>query len=212
MGARLAVYGAGGAGREIAWLARVCLGSDADIRFIVDENFATASVVNDLEVMPFKRFASTMRDVPVVIAVGDCASRQRMSEACEAVGLKFQTLIHPSVALSPFVNVGNGSIICEGAIITTNVDIGCHVYINVGSTISHDCALGDFTTLSPGVHLAGWVRAGRRVFFGAGATVLNGSQARPISVGDDAIIGAGACVIDDISPGATAVGVPARSR
>src|SRR5438132_425467 len=62
----------------------------------------------------------------------------------------------------------------------------------------------------PGVHLAGWVNLGRRVFLGTGAVVKNGAPGHPIVIGDDAIIGAGACVIADIERNAKLAGVPAR--
>lgn len=51
------------------------------------------------------------------------------------------------------------------------------------------------------------VRIGRNVWIGAGAIVLPG-----VSVGDDAIIGAGSVVTRDVVPGATVMGSPARAR
>lgn len=48
-------------------------------------------------------------------------------------------------------------------------------------------------------------RIGDDVYIGAGARVLGG-----VEVGDGAVIGANAVVIDDVPPGATVVGVPAR--
>jgi serine O-acetyltransferase len=46
---------------------------------------------------------------------------------------------------------------------------------------------------------------GNNVFIGAGARLLGG-----ITIGDGAVIGANAVVIDNVPPGATVVGVPAR--
>jgi serine O-acetyltransferase len=46
---------------------------------------------------------------------------------------------------------------------------------------------------------------GDHVFIGAGARVLGG-----ITIGDGAVIGANAVVIEDVPPGATVVGIPAR--
>jgi maltose O-acetyltransferase len=51
------------------------------------------------------------------------------------------------------------------------------------------------------------VRIGRNVWIGAGAIVLPG-----ITVGDDAIIGAGSVVTRDVVSGATVMGSPARAR
>jgi serine acetyltransferase len=60
--------------------------------------------------------------------------------------------------------------------------------------------------VNPGANLAGGVKLGKRVMIGTGAQVL---QYR--TVGDDAIIGAGAVVTKDVSAGVTVVGVPAKA-
>jgi sugar O-acyltransferase (sialic acid O-acetyltransferase NeuD family) len=209
---RLAVLGAGGAGREIAWLAEACLGSDADIFFVVDDSHVTATSVNGRPVLTFEHFRSIDPSVPVVAAIGDPTERERLVARCTSAGFSFATLVHPSLSISPYVEIGEGSVICEGCVVTTNSYIGKHVYVNIGSTISHDCDLADYATLSPGVHIAGWVSVGRGVFFGTGATVRNGSRDKRLQIGESAVIGAGACVVEDVPAHATVVGVPARPR
>jgi maltose O-acetyltransferase len=49
------------------------------------------------------------------------------------------------------------------------------------------------------------VRIGSNVWIGGGAIVLPG-----VSIGDDAIVGAGSVVTRDVPPGTTVVGNPAR--
>jgi acetyltransferase-like isoleucine patch superfamily enzyme len=51
---------------------------------------------------------------------------------------------------------------------------------------------------------------GKRVYVGTGAVIKNGTPTQPIVIGDDAVIGAGACVTKSVAPGLTVVGVPAR--
>jgi maltose O-acetyltransferase len=49
------------------------------------------------------------------------------------------------------------------------------------------------------------IRIGRNVWIGSGAMILPG-----VTIGDDAVIGAGSVVTRDVAPGATVVGNPAR--
>jgi len=54
------------------------------------------------------------------------------------------------------------------------------------------------------------VHLGKRAYIGTGAVVINGTQENPIVIGDDAVVGAGACVTKTVPAGLTVVGVPAK--
>ena len=110
-----------------------------------------------------------------------------MKKAASA-GFEFATIIHPRTERSRWIDVGAGTIVCAGNILTTNIRLGAHVQVNLDCTIGHDAILGDYTTLAPGVHISGWVHAGRRVYIGTGAVVINGTEQAPIVLGDDAVI------------------------
>lgn len=203
------IFGAGASGREVAWLAEACLGTGVGITFIVDRPELAGHMVNGFPTVPVDEFAKKSSGTPVCVAVGDPADRERCVQVCSTLGLQFTSLIHPRVEMSRWVSIGEGTIVCAGSVLTTNISIGRHVHVNVDCTISHDAAIGDYSTLSPGVHIAGWVTLGRRVFLGTGANVINGSAERKLHIGDGAIVGAGACVIADVAAGETVVGVPA---
>ena len=95
--------------------------------------------------------------------------------------------------------------------------IGRNLFIDhgMGVVIGETSILGDDITLYQNVTLGGLSgRAGKRhptigdrVTIGAGATILG-----DIAIGAGARVGANAVVLQDIPPGTTAVGVPARSR
>lgn len=81
-----------------------------------------------------------------------------------------------------------------------------------GIVVSGDAILGDDIVLRHGVTIGlkhtrerGAPRIGNRVDIGAGAKLLG-----PIKVGDDAVIGANAVVLQDVPAGTLAVGIPAR--
>lgn len=207
----LYIFGAGGAGREVAWLSEQLWGESIERIFIVDNEKYLTDPVNGIRVELLASI-DPAPDARFVVAMGDPAHRRRCAASCEKMGMTPTILRHPRAEISGRVEIGNGSIICAGCVVTTNVVIGRHVYINVGSTISHDARIGDFATLSPGVHVAGNVHIGENVFIGTGANLINGESGRPLVIGDGAVVAAGACVTSAIEPGAMVAGVPARRK
>ena len=66
--------------------------------------------------------------------------------------------------------------------------------------------------LDAGAHISGWVHFGRGVYVGTGAVIINGHEGVPLTLGDGAVVGAGACVTRSVAAGTTVVGVPAKAR
>jgi sugar O-acyltransferase (sialic acid O-acetyltransferase NeuD family) len=212
---QIAVYGAGGFGREVAWLAESC-GTPEErcevVCFVDDTAAHHGSVINDIPVMGLREARERFPDARLVTAVGGPALREQLAAQGAEAGFAFATLVHPDTRRSRWVEMGEGTVICAGNILTTNITLGRHVQINLDCTVGHDVVMGDFTTLAPGVHVSGWVHMGKRVYVGTGAAILNGSSDAPLVIGDDAVIGGAACVTRSVAPGTTVVGVPARPR
>jgi len=208
---RLYIFGAGGSGREIAWLAREVWGSALELFFVVDREEFLGDAVNGIPVILIAQ-AQAVDAVGYVGAVGDCVLRRRIVESFAARAIPSVTIVHPRAEVSPWTEVREGAIICAGTVVTTNVRIERHVHVNIGCTVSHDVRIGEFTTLSPGVHISGHVHIGRDVFIGTGADIINGTAAKPLLVGDGATIAAGACVLEDVHAGTMVAGVPAQRK
>lgn len=211
---QVVIYGASGFGREVAWLASEC--SEQDGRtfsvacFIDDDQGLWGQNVNGIPVMGLEDAAGRFREAYAVGGVGAPRIRQQLMERALAAGFKDVSLIHPRVERSKWIEIGPGVVICAGNILTTNIVLGAHVQINLDCTLGHDVVLGDYATLAPGVHISGCVHLGKRVYVGTGAVIINGTQAAPIVIGDDAVIGAGACVTKSVDAGVTVVGIPAK--
>lgn len=138
-----------------------------------------------------------------VVAVGD--NRVRQDLASRFTEIEWITVVHPDASVDASAKLGPGTVVFAGAVIQPDSEIGAHVIVNTGATIDHDCTVGDFVHVAPGTNLAGEVRVGNGAFLGMGAKALPG-----VRVGEWAIVGAGSVVVDDVSDGATVMGVPAK--
>lgn len=210
---RLAIYGAGGFGREVAWLAQSATIRNEGIEvvcFVDDDEKLFGKQLNDLAVLPLVDVKQNYADVCIVSGVGMPRIREATMQKAQSAGFPTATLIHPRVEMSRWIEIGEGTVICAGNILTTNIVLGKHVQINLDCTIGHDVIMGDFATLAPGVHVSGHVHIGKRVYIGTGAVIINGIAGKPVTIGDDAVVGAGACVTRSIPSGETWGGVPAK--
>jgi sugar O-acyltransferase (sialic acid O-acetyltransferase NeuD family) len=205
---RLYIFGAGGFGREIAWLAEEIWSKDFEITFLVDSEIYLTGPVNGIPVKLFDIEAMD-QDSKYVVAIGDPVLRRKVADQFNARDLRAATLVHPRVEMSRLVSIDDGAVVCAGNVITTNVKIGRHVHVNLSCTLGHDVFIEEFSTLSPGVCVSGHVHIGRDVFVGTGANIINGTEDAPLIIGEGATIAAGACVIRSVEPGALMAGVPA---
>lgn len=206
----LYIFGAGGFGREVAWLVEQ-VGRSGGTSFLVDDARHPTSPQNGVPVTLLEQVRVAPGD-GFTVAIGDTAVRADKAALCEGIGLRPRTLIHPRVEMSRFVDVGEGSVICAGSIVTTNIRLGRFVHVNIDCTIGHDTVIGDFVTLSPGTHVSGNVVIEAGAFIGTGAVIINGRAGEPLVVGQGAVVAAGAVVTTSVAAGALVAGVPAARK
>lgn len=206
---RLVIFGAGGFGREVLQLVRdindvaptwECEG------FLVDSRYLGGNPVQGLPLLGDLGWLNQNQDAQLVVAVGAPAARReiimRVQQTCKNT---FATLVHPRAWVGQNVIVGEGSILCAGSLITTDIKIGRHVHINIGSTIGHDAVLEDFVTLNPSVNVSGNAMLEEGVEVGTGTVILPG-----VKIGHWSIVGAGSVVTKALPSNVTAVGAPAK--
>jgi sugar O-acyltransferase (sialic acid O-acetyltransferase NeuD family) len=210
----LVVYGAGGLARELAWLVEQLPDGPESWTiqcFVDDRPERQGTMLLGVPVLSLDEADQRHRsDCSACVAVGRPVAREALASRLEGRGFEIATVVHPGCYVSPRTRIGEGTIVQAGSVPTIDVRIGRHVLLNGRLSIGHDTTVGDFSTLGPGVNVSGRVRIGRRVQIGTGATIINGTEEALLQIGDDAIIGAGACVVGPVEVGATVVGVPAR--
>jgi UDP-2-acetamido-3-amino-2,3-dideoxy-glucuronate N-acetyltransferase len=99
--------------------------------------------------------------------------------------------------------ISSHTFVCEGVTIEDDVFVG-HGVVFINDPRPRATAEGRLQTEADWTVVPTRVKRGASI--GSGATILCG-----ITIGEDALIGAGAVVTKDVAPGATVAGVPARA-
>jgi sugar O-acyltransferase (sialic acid O-acetyltransferase NeuD family) len=206
---RLAIFGAGGHAREVHQLVDDINGLGPTwelIGGIVDAQYVSQSFLHGLPVFAATEVLVNRPELAIVVAVGEPDARAHIVERLRLRAPRlFPCLVHPRAWVARRAVLGEGSLVFAGSLINCDVKLGCHVSVNLGVTISHDCVIGDFVSLGPGVHLAGGATIGQGSDLGTGVCVCPG-----VRVGVNCVVGAGSVVTADLEPGVIAYGVPAR--
>lgn len=204
----LYIIGAGGFGREVAWLVERInsVKPTWNLKGFIDDNETLwGSFDGGYPVFGGCKYIASLENVYAVCAVGSAKVRKQIIDKLKDTSVKFATLVDPSVLLSNRVKIGEGSIVCAGTIITVDVNIGNHVIVNLDCTIGHDAVIDDFVTIYPSVNVSGNVLIGECSELGTGMQIIQGKK-----VVSNTIIGAGAIVVKDCNESGTYVGSPAK--
>lgn len=212
---RLAIIGTGGFGREVLWAASEMKqdkseSSIASIVFVDDVIDLKGRMVCGTPVLGAIEEANDdeyMLPTMFVCGVGSNGLRRQFVQRVEkAFGEDlFYTVVHNSVERPRFVDIGAGTVVCAGVILTTQVVVGNHVNLNIDCTVSHNSVIEDYVNVSPGVHISGHCTLKSGCDIGTGVNIMPHSV-----IGENSIVGAGACVTKDVPPNSVAVGIPAR--
>ena len=206
---KIGIIGAGGFGKEtlcclIDSIASTSLKIADMAAFIVDDVHFDAenAVVLGIPVIPLSKFEPKKYDV--VVAIGDPLSRKAIIDKLPKK-TTFTTIIHPTASISKWVEIGEGSIIAAGVVLTCDIKIGKHAHINLQTTIGHDCTMGDYFTTAPAANISGHCIFGDRVYIGTNASIR-----QSIMICSDVTIGMGGVVTKNIAESGVYIGNPLK--
>lgn len=183
---------------------------DADLVFVDDH--PQASKVNGQRVLTYAQWmGEPASSRHVCIAIANSQIRQRLAVQCTADNMVFFEVRAANVVQMDDVQLGEGAILSPFVTLASNIRIGRHFHANLYSYVEHDCKIGDFVTLAPGVKCNGNVVIEDHAYIGAGAVIKQGKPGVPLVIGRAAVVGMGAVVTKSVPAGATVVGNPARA-
>ena len=190
------IIGAGGIGRETAWIIEEIneVKPTWNLLGYIDENSEIhGKELNGYKVLGGLEVLEKLEEKPyVVVAIANCSVKKSI---VTKLGEKynFATIIYPTVKVSKFIQIGQGTIMYPGVILTVNTKIGNHVLISGNCTIGHDTVIGDYSSLLWGSNFSGYDTIGESCFIGVGTKVIQG-----INISKENKISAGITVIEDV--------------
>ena len=201
---RIGIVGAGGFAREVLWLLE-----DLGLSPRVGAFFESDAVWRErdlagLPVLPLSRLEPGNWEA--VIAIGSPQTRSAIRSALPTE-TSFPTFIHPSVLRSRSVEIGAGTVICAGSILTCDIRIDEHVQLNLATTVGHDTHLHPFVTTAPAVNISGGCDIGQLCYIGTNACLREG-----LTIAAETVIGMGAVVVSHLREPGVYMGSPAKKR
>lgn len=199
----IVIYGSGGFAREVVHLIEHINEVNQEwniVGFIDDYTFKHGLIINELPVLGSDNWLKDKENIHVALGIGSPKIKKQIIAKLKAnTNVLFPTLVHPTVKISRFNEIGEGNIICEGNIFTTNIQLEDFIIVNLNCTIGHDVHIKSYSTILPNASISGNVVFEEGVDFGTNATIIQGLT-----------VGAGAVVVRDLPEYCTAVGAPAK--
>lgn len=201
----LLIIGSGGHGRSVLDCA-LATGEYGEIVFASNEDEPTP--IPGYEILDERKLA--LNDIQdrfnaVAVAIGDNRARLLKTRALLARGIGLPAFVHPCAYVSPLASVGTGSVVLAGAVVNAFAEVGTGCIVNTCAVVEHECRLGDGVHLSPGAVVAGGSSVGEGSWLCANSVVSD-----HVGICPWVTVGAGGCVIRDISEPGVYVGVPVR--
>ena len=206
----IAIYGAGGFGKEIACLIEV-INKEKPIWNMV--GFFDDGKEKGMKVSHYGSVLGGMAElnewdapIDIAIAIGSPNIVQKIAQSVVNPLVNFPNVIHPSFNIvdTESFKIGRGNIIQRNCFVSCDVSIGDFNVFNGTVSMGHDDKIGSYNTFMPGVRVSGEVVIGEGNFFGVGSIIL-----QQIKIGNYIRLGAGSVLMTKPKDGNLYMGNPA---
>lgn len=198
----IAIYGAGGFGREVA-----CLISEINkikkhwnfIGFFDDGNLPKESSRFGPLLGGIDSLNNWQSELSLTCSIANPKTRCNVISQVNNSLINFPNLIAPTVHYYDLksVDIGIGNIIFNGCRLSCDINIGNFNLLNGYVAFGHDVIIGDFNVFGPSSRISGFVNVGNSNLFGVNSVVLQG-----ITVGSNITLGAGSVLMkSELGPG-----------
>ncbi len=201
---RIVIIGAGGFGREVAWVVERINAVRPEFEmlgFCDDAADKREGLCGGYPLLgPLSGVKARCGAVVFFCAIGNNRVRQEVMAEGRALGLEPVSLVDPGAVIAPDVEIGRGSFVGIGSVVSVGASLGEGVLVNHQVCVGHDAQIGGFAQLCPGVCVSGGCVIGEGALLGtlAGAIPLK-------RVGAWATLGAGSVALKDVADGGAVV-------
>lgn len=210
----IAIYGAGGFGREVACLINVINQSKPVpewnlVGFFDDNPDLKGKMISHFGpcLGGMNELNSYSYSLALVIPIGAPLVVKKIAESITNPMVYFPNIIHPDFVIKDpeTFMIGQGNIIQDGCSVSCSVSIGNFNVFNGGVVFGHDDIVGSYNSFMPAIRVSGEVEIGDANFFGVGSIIL-----QQIKIGNEIRLGAGSVLMTRPKDGKLYMGNPAK--
>jgi len=205
----IAIYGAGGYGREVACLINVVnsLKKEWNLIGFFDDGLPIGhkneygTIIGGIS-----ELNNYFQPLSIAMAIANPTALESVIKKIRNSQIEFPNIITPDILFfdKNTVSMGYGNIIGFKSAISCNVRIGNFNRFNTGIFIGHDVIIGNFNMFNPSTRISGKVTIGDCNFFGVGSIVLQQKY-----IGNNTTIGANSVIMKKTKDNGTYIGNPA---
>lgn len=208
---QIAIYGAGGFGREVACLLKKINEEKPTWELV---GFFDDGIEIGTEVSHFGKVLGGInelnawqKELSIAITIGSPKIVQTLVSKITNKKILFPNIIAPTVYFADpeTFKIGKGNIIQKHCSFSCDVTIGDFNVMDGADVFGHDDVVGSFNTFMPAMRISGEVTIGDGNFFGVGSIIL-----QQIKIGNNVRLGAGSVLMRKPKEGCLYIGNPAK--